>query len=234
MKPKNKLPKILYYLSNISYYISLVTVGFIFLFDLISGFSIDINYNVPVSIKYTSPVVEDDGDNKSIYTSQFIKYKDGEVITDKFEPTEKTIWTSGDISIHPKSVIHKTILIIRQYALYFLSAFIAWHLAQLFKKLSTDFTFSKSLKKHLNIIGISIIAIEAIKLTLSFINKSYISNIKNVISVPHIPKSEYTMSNFKVIYDVDIMFVFIGAAILCLGSLLAYGQQIQEENELTI
>lgn len=230
MKPKNRLPKILYYLSNISYYISLVTVGFILILDVSGGFNIPLNYEMPASVMYQAP------DANGIYSSEFRKYKNKKVITKEFEPTkvEEALRMQADISLNPKNAFHRTILIVRQYALYILSIFITWHLAQFFKKLNKDFTFNQSLKKHLDIIGFSLIGIEVLKLFISLINKAYITDIESVISVPSIPGSEHVLINFVVYPDINLIIVFVGLAILCLGSLLAYGQQIQEENELTI
>lgn len=235
MKTKTNLPKILYRLTNFSYRLSIAAVGLTLIIDLISGFDSAINYEVPTHITYRIP-----GKNiykENIYLSKFIRYKDDKVITDNYEnfdDRESTLVMRGDINIKPKSIVHKTILIVKQYFLFLLGIFITWQIREFFRQLSIDFRFSRKLKKYLNTIAYSIMAYELLKFIVSLINKAYISNIKSVIYTPAIAGSDYTILNFKITYDINLMPFFAGAIILCISKLLDYGQQLQEENELTV
>lgn len=232
---KTNLPKILYRLTNFSYRLSIAAVVLTLIIDLISGFDSTINYDVPAHIIYNIPGKNINKEN--IYLSKFTSYKNEKVVSDnyeKFDDRESTLLMRGDINIKPKNIFHKTVLILKQYFLFLLGIFIIWQIREFFRQLSIDFRFSKELKKYLNTIAYSIMAYQLLKFIVSLINKAYVSNIKSIIYAPAITESEYTLLNFKITYDISLTPFFVGAIILCISKLLDYGQQLQEENELTV
>ncbi|WP_417369343.1 DUF2975 domain-containing protein [Flavobacterium beibuense] len=235
MKTRIKLPTILYKLFSFSYRLSIAAISLLLIMDLISGFDSSIEYDVPAYITYNIPGKNINEEN--IYLSKFTNYKDGKVITEDYEKPddrESTLLMRGEINIKPKNIFHKTILIVKYYLLFILGIFITWHIREFFKKLSIDFKFSPKHKKHLNTIAYSIMSFELLKFIVSLINKAYISNIKSIIYVPSIRDSNYTLLNFKITYDINLLPFFLGAIIICISKLLEYGQQLQEENDLTV
>lgn len=238
MNRKLTLPKALYYISTAAYYIWFVWFGFLLIVSIIrwnrSEFA-DVGFDVPVNIQYHN-TLKSDSNNKTLFVNKLNIYKSGKLINNEFDFSrlKETSYTQGTLQLNPDNKVYRLILSLNDCLLAMVITFITWQASRFFKQLSTKFVFDDNLRKTLNTIGYSLIIFEAIKLLVSLVNMCYVSKAENVLYNPSLSGEKAVLAIYTTKPDVSLLVLFISVALLCTSRLLAYGHELQQENELTI
>ncbi|WP_418636317.1 DUF2975 domain-containing protein [Winogradskyella sp.] len=175
---------------------------------------------------YVKPITSEDSlDFKSIVS---IHNKD---MVDHYEFTSTQLVSNGFITVNPKTMVNKFLIIVRSYLGLLILLLVFLFLKRIFKALKTNFLFSQKLYKSINLIGILLICYVLLNSIINFILG---------IDLPYVSISpldynlKYVTISMNPRLDFDFVLFLIGFMLLVLSTLLNKGNQIQQENDLTI
>ncbi|MBU2921821.1 DUF2975 domain-containing protein [Winogradskyella psychrotolerans] len=175
---------------------------------------------------YVKPITSEDSlDFKSIVS---IHNKD---MVDHYEFTSTQLVSNGFITVNPKTMVNKFLIIVRSYSGLLILLLVFLFLKRIFKALKTNFLFSQKLYKSINLIGILLICYVLLNSIINFILG---------IDLPYVSISpldynlKYVTISMNPRLDFDFVLFLIGFMLLVLSTLLNKGNQIQQENDLTI
>ncbi len=139
-----------------------------------------------------------------------------------------------NVTVNPKNLFFKSILIIKSYSILALILFITYQCMCLFEGLKANFSFGKLLNQRIKNIGYSLIVFQAAKMIFSIIIMQYLSRINYDHYLPSIKNSRFNFINLTTTVEYNLEILFLGLCLLVLSKLLSYGYDLQNENELTI
>ncbi|MDH7912257.1 DUF2975 domain-containing protein [Winogradskyella sp. SYSU M77433] len=150
---------------------------------------------------------------------------------DYYNLTSTSFVSDGYITVDPKTLSNKIVIIFRSYLGFLLLIIVFFFLKKIFKLLIENFKFSQRLYKNVNIVGLLLIGHTLLKSLANFyLGKNFqyasIKPIKNNIN--------YVAISMNPRLDFEFTLFLLGCVLLILSTLLYKGSQIQEENELTI
>lgn len=180
-------------------------------------------------------IVNNPAYEKTIFKNQ-IKFenKDNQNINSEFgHVIVQSAGLTGNLYINPKDTTFRILLELKTYLLFLLSAFAFWHIAQFFKILSNNFSFSPKLKQKLYIIAGILLGYQIITFIINIASRYYIDKAAIISSISGIG-GEKEIVLFHPIYEVNWIVLLISLSIICIAKLLDHGYQIQNENDLTI
>lgn len=138
------------------------------------------------------------------------------------------------VLVNPKEVFFKLILILKTYVNLVFLLFASYQFMQLFKQLKNLFIFDPMLTRIIRRIGFSILILQTLKIVFSLITIYHVTNIYYCHYISSVQNSEFRFMNFNVVLDYHLLVIFVGLSLLFLAKLLDYGNDIQQDNELTI
>ncbi|MBF8149771.1 DUF2975 domain-containing protein [Winogradskyella sp. F6397] len=175
---------------------------------------------------YVKPITSEDSlDFKSIVS---IRNND---MTDYYEFISTSFKSDGYVTVKPKTLGNKMVMVFRSYLGFFILIVVFFLLKNIFKYLKTNFEFSQKLYKSTRLIGFLLIADVLLRVVSNFI-------LGNDLPYIGIDPLDYNMRYVSISMNPRLDFNFtlflIGLALIILSTLLKKGTQIQEENDLTI
>ena len=175
---------------------------------------------------YVKPITSEDSlDFKSIIS---IHNKD---MVDRYEFTSTQLVSNGYITVNPKTMVNKFLIIVRSYLSLSILILVFLFLKRIFKALKTNFLFSQKLYKSINLIGILLICDVLLN---SIINFTLGIDLPYVSISPLDYNLRYVTISMNPRLDFDFTLFLIGFMLIVLSTLLNKGKQIQQENDLTI
>ncbi|WP_430466977.1 DUF2975 domain-containing protein [Winogradskyella ouciana] len=175
---------------------------------------------------YAKPLTKEDSLNFRTIVS--IHNRDME---DNYELTSQVFKGDGYVNVKPKKLLDKIILLIKTYLGFVLLIVIFFFLKNIFKALKSNFEFSQKLYKSIQILGI-ILIVQVLLVTIC----NYIvgSQLSMVGIRPLDYKLNYVTLSMNPRLDFDFMIFFVGISLLVLSTLLKSGNELKQENDLTI
>lgn len=139
-----------------------------------------------------------------------------------------------NIPINPKDNVFKIILILNAYLPILLLLYITFQLKIIFLNLKNNFKFNNELYKRIKLIGYSLIIFQTLLILISIFIRYKITSIDFIHYIQNTENSIFKFMTLNVDINFDFIPFLIGSCLLILSNLLKYGNNIQEENELTI
>lgn len=139
----------------------------------------------------------------------------------------------GYMILNPKNLDLKFLLAAKNYLFLFAILFVLWSSRKFFKALTKDFSFSSTVSRRLWIIGNAILCYQVINWVLCLI----IQDIYDYIRVESLKPTLGHHTEMYVIYpdtEFNLGLVILSLSLIVISRLLDYGNDLQEENELTI
>ncbi len=143
------------------------------------------------------------------------------------------VTAKGYVLIKPKDIRLTLLLALRNYATTACILFILFQLTRLFKRLKNNFSFNSYLSRTIWLIGNCLLAYQMLLFITGMIVTSFIENITYTEKIAGLPGSKQVIS-MNISYDVSLITLFTGLALVVFSKLLNYGYELQQENELTI
>ncbi len=143
------------------------------------------------------------------------------------------VTAKGYVLIKPKDIRLTLLLALRNYATTACIIFILFQLTRLFKRLKNNFSFNSYLSRTIWLIGNCLLAYQMLLFITGMIVTSFIENITYTEKIEGLPGSRQVIS-MNISYDVSLITIFTGLALVVLSKLLKYGYELQQENDLTI
>jgi Protein of unknown function (DUF2975) len=143
------------------------------------------------------------------------------------------VTAKGYVLIKPKDIRLTLLLALRNYATTACILFILFQLTRLFKRLKNNFSFNSYLSRTIWLIGNCLLAYQILLFITGMIVTSFIENITYTEKIAGLPGSKQVIS-MNISYDVSLITLFTGLALVVFSKLLNYGYELQQENDLTI
>ena len=139
----------------------------------------------------------------------------------------------GYMILKPKDLKLTLLLATKNYLLLFTILFVLWSSSMFFRALTKDFSFSYAVSRRLWIVGNAILCYQVINWILCLIIQNYYEYIKVESLQPGI-RNPIEMYKLYPDTEFNIGLVILSLALIVISRLLDYGNDLQEENELTI
>ena len=175
---------------------------------------------------YVKPITSED----SLNFKSIVSIHNNDMI-DRYEFTSTQLLSNGYITVNPKTMVNKFLMIVRSYSGLLILILVFLFLKRIFKALKTNFLFSQKLYKSINLIGILLICHVLLNSIINFILG---------IDLPYVGISpldynlKYVTISMNPRLDFDFTLFLIGFMLIVLSTLLNKGNQIQQENDLTV
>lgn len=145
----------------------------------------------------------------------------------------KILHSSGTLLLNPKDIKHKIILALRNYLLMISIIYIIWLIRSFFRSLNNNFNFRHSINRKLKIIGIAILGYQLINTIICFfICYEVFSQVKIIQSTTDTPRTIICTIFPSIEFNIGL--ITLGLSLVVLSKLISYGQELQEENDLTV
>lgn len=141
--------------------------------------------------------------------------------------------TEGYMILNPKNLGLKFLLATKNYLLLLAILFVLWSSRKFFKALMKDFSFSYAVSRRLWIVGNAILCYQVINGILCLI----IQNFYDYIRVESLKPALGHHTEMYTLYpdtEFNLGLVILSLSLIVISRLLDYGNDLQEENELTI
>jgi hypothetical protein len=138
------------------------------------------------------------------------------------------------ITVNPKGVFFKSILLLKTYLVRVLLLFICYQFMLLFRQLKNNFNFDPLLTKIIRRIGFAILTLQILQIIVSLFTMYHLTNIDYYHYVSTNPNFKFNFMRLDIVPEYDTIQIFIGLGLLLLAKLLDYGNALQQESDLTI
>lgn len=175
-------------------------------------------------------ILNDSTFSKTLTIDNLTIHDDEKIITAEFKNALLSK-AEGHMILNPKNFGLKLLLAVKNYFLLFTILFVLWSTRLFFKALTKDFSFSSTASRRLWIAGNAILCYQVINWGLCLV----IQNAYQYMKVESI-QSGHRIEMYTLYPDTEfnLGLVILSLALIVISRLLDYGNDLQEENKLTI
>ncbi len=178
------------------------------------------------TLEYVKPLTAVDSLN---FKTKISLHNNGMV--DYYDITKSVFSGDGYITVKPKTLVNKIIIVFRTYLNLVVLILVFFFLKKIFKALKTNFEFSHRLSKLIKTTG----ALLIFKVLLESVSGFILGIVLPYISIePFDYNMKYVNISINPRLEFDFTLFLIGLALIILSTLLKEGNRIQQENDLTI
>ncbi|PZR23834.1 MAG: hypothetical protein DI539_02345 [Flavobacterium psychrophilum] len=176
--------------------------------------------------------LKDSSYTKTLTVDMATMYGDHKVINNEFG-TIRVMSSEGQLILNPKNIGLKLLLAIKNYLYMIVMLYVLWQSRLFFKPLMHNFSFSKNVSRKLWIVGNAILCYQLLNWVLCLIIERFYWHVK----VESLQPGTGNRTEMYTLYpdtEFNLGLVILSLSLIVISRLLDYGNDLQEENELTI
>lgn len=177
-------------------------------------------------VEYVKPLTATDSLN---FKTKISIHNNG--IVDYYDITKSVFRGDGYITVKPKTLFNKIIIVFRTYLNFVVLILVFFFLKKIFEALKNNIEFSHRLSKFIKAIGALLVFKTLLVIVSNFILGT---KLPFIVVDPLDYNLRYLTVSMNPRLDFDFTLFLVGLSLVILSTLLKKGNQIQEENDLTI